>query len=367
MTRKREDSTPPDPAVLLAWYDAHARRLPWRAAPNASGSAAPADPYHVWLSEVMLQQTTVAAVIPYFERFVMRWPRVEDLAAAPLDDVLAAWAGLGYYARARNLYKCAQVVAHDLGGRFPETESELQKLPGIGAYTAAAIAAIAFNEPATVVDGNVERVMARLFSVEEPLPKAKPNLRARAQSLTPNQRPGDYAQAVMDLGATICTPKSPKCLACPWRPACLGHRSGVAPDLPRRAVKAAKPLRRGITFWLEAPHPETGAAAVLLRQRATRGLLGGMVEVPSTGWSDDDHALRLNGADLDAAMTWQAAGEPVRHTFTHFHLELDVRTGRLAEAVPVDGGVWCPLDELEDRALPSVMRKVAKRALMERG
>lgn len=360
--REREDSVSPDSAVLLDWYDAYARRLPWRVPP---GAPAP-DPYHVWLSEIMLQQTTVAAVIPYFERFLARWPTVHDLASAPLDDVLTQWAGLGYYARARNLHKCARAVSQDHGGLFPGTESGLRELPGIGAYTAAAITAIAFDQPATVVDGNVERVMARVFAVEEPLPGAKSKLKRHAESLTPDYRPGDYAQAVMDLGATVCTPKSPKCLACPWRKVCKGHAQGVAPELPRRAPKPEKPLRRGVAYWLEAPHPETGAAAVLLRQRSARGLLGGMAEFPSCGWSDDDHALAIDGAGLGEAADWQPLGEPVRHTFTHFHLELEVRAALLDAATPVDGGAWCVLDDLDGRALPSVMRKVAKRALKER-
>ncbi|RMF12271.1 MAG: A/G-specific adenine glycosylase [Alphaproteobacteria bacterium] len=352
-----------DPDDLLDWYDRHARRLPWRAPP---GSPAP-DPYAVWLSEVMLQQTTVAAVIPYFEQFIARWPTVHDLAAAPLDDVLAAWAGLGYYARARNLHKCAQLVANEMGGRFPDTEEALKALPGIGAYTAAAIAAIAFDRPATVVDVNVERVIARLFAVQEPLPDAKPGLRERAATLTPSRRPGDYAQAVMDLGATICTPKAPKCPACPWRSACLGHRRNVAASLPRRAARVDKPVRRGIAYWLEAPDPQTGAPSVLLRRRTSRGLLGGMTEFPSKGWSDDDHGLVLEGRDLDEVVAWSRLGEPVRHTFTHFHLELEVRAGRLKAPVPVSGATWFAIDDLKTQALPSVMRKVARRALGARG
>jgi A/G-specific adenine glycosylase len=346
----------PEVSDLLDWYDAHARRLPWRAPPGLSA----ADPYHVWLSEIMLQQTTVAAVIPYFERFLTRWPTVQDLARAPLDDVLAEWAGLGYYARARNLYKCSRKVSEDLGGVFPDTEDALRDLPGIGAYTAAAIAAIAFGRRAVVVDGNVERVMARLFAVKDPLPGAKAELRELADVLTPDERPGDYAQAVMDLGATICTPKSPKCLACPWASPCRARAEGIAPELPRRTPKAAKPIRQGVVYWLEASGP--GGTSVLLRRRSERGLLGGMAEVPSEGWSDDNHAVAVDGTTISEAADWSHQGEPVRHTFTHFHLELTVKTARLDEPMPVEGGYWCPLDDLEAEALPSVMRKVVRRA-----
>ena len=240
------DRRPQDVApLLLAWYDRHARVLPWRAPPGAT-----AEPYVVWLSEIMLQQTTVAAVGPYFERFLARWPDVRSLAAAPLDDVLTAWAGLGYYARARNLHACARQVAESLGGRFPDNESDLRALPGIGAYTAAAIAAIAFDRKATVVDGNVERVVARLFALETPLPKAKKPLHALAESLTPDRRPGDYAQAMMDLGATLCLPRRPKCPLCPLQETCLARRAGLAEALPRRSPKPERPTRRGIAFWL---------------------------------------------------------------------------------------------------------------------
>ncbi|MEX1148338.1 MAG: A/G-specific adenine glycosylase [Sphingomonadales bacterium] len=357
----------PDPRDLLNWYDDHARRLPWRTPPKTGADSGRADPYRVWLSEVMLQQTTVAVVIPYFERFLDRWPTVDDLARAPLDAVLSEWAGLGYYARARNLHKCAGVVSRDLGGHFPDTEDGLRALPGVGTYTAAAIAAIAFDRPATVVDGNVERVMARLFAVTDPLPAAKPALKAHAGGLTPDVRPGDYAQAVMDLGATICTPRAPKCLvsvlACPWAKACAGRKSGIAPELPRRTPKAARPVRRGVAFWLQAPHPETGAPAVLLRRRDGRGLLGSMMEVPSRGWSDDDHGVLAGGAPLEQGVEWKTLDARVGHTFTHFHLELEVRVAIRDAAPDQSGGDWHPIDDLSGQALPSVMVKVARLVL----
>lgn len=353
---KSADIMKPESGRLLSWYDAHARRLPWRAPPGAPA----ADPYHVWLSEIMLQQTTVAAVIPYFERFLARWPTVHDLARAPLDDVLAEWAGLGYYARARNLHKCAIMVSTDLYGAFPDNEEALRDLPGIGAYTAAAIAAIAFGRRSVVVDGNVERVMARLFAVQDPLPGAKAELRDLADAMTPDARPGDYAQAVMDLGATICRPKLPECPACPLAENCRARALDIARDLPRRAAKKEKPVRRGMVYWLEA-HGKDGAA-VLLRRRAGRGLLGGMTEVPSEGWSDDDHDVTLNGAMLGGFADWSRLVDPVRHTFTHFHLELDVHVARIDEAIAVKGGFWCPVRDLDAQALPSVMRKVLRRA-----
>jgi len=305
----------------------------------------------------MLQQTTVTAVIPYFEQFVARWPTVEALAAADLDDVLAAWAGLGYYARARNLHKCAQAVVEQHGGRFPDTEQALRDLPGLGVYTAAAVAAIAFDRPAVVVDGNVERVMARFFAVETLLPAAKPELRALAADLSPGQRPGDYAQAAMDLGATICTPTSPKCLLCPWSDRCVAHARGVAETLPRRAQKKAKPTRRGVAFWIERDD-----GAVLLRRRPPRGLLGGMVEVPSTDWSDvmPDPVVARGQAPI-AADGWTPLPGIVRHTFTHFHLELLVLRAQAGEVA--EDALWCLPEDLGGRGLPSLMRKVAAHAL----
>ena len=326
----------PSAAALLAWYDRHRRILPWRADPGQAR-----DPYRIWLSEVMLQQTTVAAVKDYFHRFTARWPAVAALAAAPDADVMGEWAGLGYYARARNLLKCARAVMADHGGRFPDSREGLLTLPGIGPYTASAIAAIAFDEPATVVDGNVERVMARMFRVGTPLPAAKPELTALAASLTPQHRPGDYAQAVMDLGATLCTPRSPACGICPWVSACLARADGVQADLPRKSPKPDKPVRHG-TLWLG--HRD---GAVLLERRPERGLLGGMLGFPGDGWDGP-------GGEAPAAGDWEDIGE-VRHTFTHFHLILRVLTARI-DGPPLRGDL-IPRHEFRPADLPTVMRK----------
>src|SRR5579872_129232 len=302
----------PDPALLLAWYDRHRRDLPWRAAPGER-----ADPYRVWLSEIMLQQTTVPAVGPYFARFVARWPDVSALAAAPLDDILHQWQGLGYYARARNLHACAGAVVARHGGRFPDDIAALRALPGIGDYTANAIAAIAFDRRAAAVDGNVERVMARLYAIETPLPAAKPELRAAAQALVPPSRAGDYAQAVMDLGATICVPQKPRCILCPWRGACRAHRAGIAERLPARLAPAAKPVRYGVAFWVVR-----AGGAVPLRRRPEKGLLGGMMEVPSTEWRRTAWRAAEAAVHAPCRARWTRVPDVVRHTFTHFHLEL---------------------------------------------
>ncbi len=338
---------------LLSWYDRHRRDLPWRARPGEE-----ADPYRVWLSEIMLQQTTVPAATPYFHAFTERWPTVAALAAAPLEEVLVAWAGLGYYARARNLHRCAQVVAATPGGLFPDSEERLLELPGVGAYTAAAIAAIAFGRRATVVDGNVERVVARLFAVEEPLPGAKPRLRALAATLTPDARPGDHAQAMMDLGATVCIPRKPRCMLCPLADRCEARARGLQEELPRKAAKAEKPTRRGVAYWLLNPQ-----GAVLLRRRAEEGLLGGMTEVPSTGWTAaaPDAAAVAGAAPLDAP--WRRLPGMVRHTFSHFHLELGVVAAQAGDGWRAAEGLWVPLDRLGGQALPSVMRKVVRHAL----
>jgi A/G-specific adenine glycosylase len=352
MSRTRQDDCVA--AALLAWYDRHARRLPWRAPPGGP----PADPYRVWLSEIMLQQTTVVTVGPYFVDFTTRWPTVAALAEAALDDVLTAWAGLGYYARARNLHRCAQVVAGELGGVFPDTEEELRKLPGIGRYTAAAIAAIAFGRRAVVVDGNVERVVARLFEVETPLPAAKAELTRLTDGLTPDQRAGDFAQAMMDLGATVCLPRGPKCLLCPLEASCQARAAGVAETLPRRQAKAAKPTRRAVAFFLTGPQGE-----ILLRRRPDKGLLGGMMEVPSTSWraAPWEDAEAQDSAPL--AAEWRALPGVVRHTFTHFHFEITVWAARSA-GTPTEMGRWVALDALADQALPTVMRKVIEHGLV---
>jgi len=346
------DSAEPASEALLDWYDRHRRRLPWRALPGEAP-----DPYRVWLSEIMLQQTTVATVGPYFQRFTERWPAVEALAAADLDDVLHAWQGLGYYARARNLHRCAQVVATEYDGAFPDTEAGLRELPGIGRYTAAAMAAIAYGRRAVVVDGNVERVIARLFQVEAPLPDSKPMLYELADSLTPSERAGDHAQAMMDLGATICVPQKPKCMLCPWVDACTGK--GVAESLPRKRPKPEKPTRRGVAFWLVRDD-----GAVLLRRRPEKGLLGGMMEVPSSAW--DEHPLPnidavLTEAPLEIADPSTLPGQ-VRHGFTHFHLELAVAVARSSAAAP-PGCVWCLPDAFGDYALPTVMKKIVRHAM----
>lgn len=341
-------------ADLLAWYDDNRRKLPWRAPPGRR-----ADPYRVWLSEIMLQQTTVTTVQPYFAAFLGRWPTIEALASAELDDVLHAWQGLGYYARARNLHKCARLIAAERRGRFPDDEAALRELPGIGPYTAAAIAAIAFGRRAVPVDGNVERVVARLFAVDEPLPAAKAKLRRLAESLAPARRPGDFAQAMMDLGQSICLPRRPHCARCPIARHCRANAGGLAESLPARTRKAAKPLRRGTAFWLVADD-----GAVLLRRRADQGLLGGMMEVPSTPWLETP----LDGDDIGRHLPVRARGLRrlpglVRHGFTHFDLELTVMTGRVVSKRAPAGGVWCPPGGLAGFALPTLMKKVCRHAL----
>ena len=339
------------PQRLLHWYDGHRRSLPWRAPPGGR-----ADPYRVWLSEIMLQQTTVATVAGYFAAFTERWPDLAALAAASLDEVLHAWQGLGYYARARNLHACARAVMARHGGRFPEEETDLRALPGIGDYTAAAVAAIAFGRRATPVDGNVERVIARLFAYAEPLPEAKPALRRLAATLTPAARAGDYAQAVMDLGATLCTPKKPKCILCPWREPCRGRAQGIAETLPARRAKAPKPLRRGVAFWAVRAD-----GAVLLRKRPEKGLLGGMMEVPSTLWREAEWTeMEARGA-APVKARWRLLPGVVRHTFTHFHLELRVLAGTVREGFS-SGGQWVHLDDLPRQALPTLMKKVVAHA-----
>lgn len=351
-------------AELLAWYDRHARELPWRVSPAARRAGVRPDPYRVWLSEVMLQQTTVAAATPHFLRFLSRWPNVHSLAAAQREEVLGAWAGLGYYARARNLHACARAVSADLGGRFPETEDRLRALPGIGAYTAAAVAAIAFDQPAVVVDGNVERVMARLFAETQTLPGVKRTLRARAAELTPRERPGDHAQAVMDLGATVCMPTGPACLGCPWRGACRANALGIAETLPNRAPKQPKPLRHGIA-WVAID----SAGRVLTERRVENGLLGGMLSVPASEWIEagpsrkqadearveSTRPARKATANPPLPGDWLPAGE-VRHTFTHFHLRLEVRL-----LLSGTGPGFMPLDEAIG-AMPTVFAKAVRLA-----
>lgn len=333
-------------AALLAWYDANARDLPWRAAP---GSVTRADPYRVWLSEVMLQQTTVPHATPYFLSFTRRWLTVSDLAAEADGEVMAAWAGLGYYARARNLLACARAVAADHGGVFPDTEEGLRALPGVGAYTAAALAAIAFDRPANVVDGNVERVMARLFAVEAPMPDSKPALRALAGDLVTDERPGDWAQALMDLGATVCRPKAPLCDRCPVSRLCEAFARGDPETFPRRTKKADRPRRFGVAYLL------TRGDQVALVRRPPKGLLGGMLGLATSDWRDrpwaDDEAVEA----APVAAQWRDAGE-IEHVFTHFALTL-----RVFRAEGTMDAEWTSQDGLG--ALPSVFLKAAHKGL----
>jgi A/G-specific adenine glycosylase len=355
----------PRPADLLAWYDRNRRTLPWRVAPGER-----ADPYRVWLSEIMLQQTTVKAVAPYFARFTERWRNVQELAAAPLEDVLKLWAGLGYYARARNLHACARTLAERHGGRFPAREADLRALPGIGRYTAAAIAAIAFGARTAAVDGNVERVIARLFAVEDALPAAKPVIRGLTDGLVPAKRAGDFAQALMDLGATICTPRRPACALCPWMACCAGKRRGDAETFPRKARKRERRLRRGAAFVVTR-NGGAGAGAVLVRARPPSGLLGGMTEVPTSEWT---HAFDASCALATAPrftsgkseIAWRRVPGVVTHVFTHFPLELIVYVGEVPAATSAPPRArWVPLAQLGGEALPNLMRKVIAHAIPE--
>ncbi|MEO1637965.1 MAG: A/G-specific adenine glycosylase [Pseudomonadota bacterium] len=332
---------------LLSWYDVHARVMPWRVSPADRRAGVAPDPYAVWLSEVMLQQTTVAAVREYHAKFLGIWPTVADLAAADDADVMAAWAGLGYYARARNLLKCARAVVAEHDGQFPDTYDGLIKLPGIGPYTAAAISAIAFDRPETVVDGNVERVMARLYDIHTPLPAAKPELTKKASALTPKSRPGDYAQAVMDLGATICTPRSPACGICPWRDPCAARVAGTAAELPKKTPKKKTPTRYGIVYVARRAD-----GAWLLETRPETGLLGGMLGWPGSEWSDDPRSNPPVDAD------WQELGEEARHTFTHFHLRLKIMTAQVPYDAQPAVGTFVPASAFRPANLPTAMRKV---------
>ncbi|MEI9849542.1 MAG: A/G-specific adenine glycosylase [Sphingomonas sp.] len=330
--------------ALLGWYDANARDLPWRAPP---GAPAP-DPYRVWLSEVMLQQTQVASARPYFEKFTARWPDFASLAAADDAELMAAWAGLGYYARARNLLACAREVA--ALGRLPDAEEGLRKLPGIGGYTAAAIAAIAFGRRAVVVDANVERVVARLFALADPLPGAKPRIHALTDSVTPDARAGDFAQAMMDLGATICTARAPRCLLCPLRPECAGFATGAPEVFPVKAAKPDRPQRHGTIFWAERE------GHVLLVRRPARGLLGGMRALPTGPWSDAPPGL----AGAPFAAGWRLLDAGVTHGFTHFRLDCALAAATIAEHSGAVAGEWWPVDGIESAGLPTLFAKAAK-------
>ena len=328
-------------ALLLDWYDRNARVLPWRV-PQGQ-----ADPYRVWLSEVMLQQTTTAHAAPYFAKFTERWPTVEALAAAPEAVVMAEWAGLGYYSRARNLVACAREVA--ARGGFPETEDELRQLPGLGAYTAAAVAAIAFGRRAVAIDANVERVVARLFAIDEPLPGARKAIRAAADTLVPDGGAGDFAQALMDLGASICTPRKPKCLLCPVSPLCEARKQGRQEQIPVKAAKKARPTRTGTAFWIERE------GHLWLVTRPKKGLLGGMRALPDDGWT----ARAEGSGEAPLPGAWRAGGV-VRHTFTHFDLELGLAVYAGKQWDALEGGTWWPVDAIEAAGLPTVFAKAAR-------
>ncbi|MGO9132560.1 MAG: A/G-specific adenine glycosylase [Methylovirgula sp.] len=339
----------PTPAsALLDWYDRHRRELPWRATTGQRP-----DPYAVWLSEIMLQQTTVAAVKSYFTAFLTRWPTVTALAEAPIDAVMQQWAGLGYYSRARNLHACAQTVVREHAGHFPHMSAALLGLPGIGPYTAAAIAAIAFNEKIAAVDGNVERVIARLAAIETPLPSAKPLIKDKTTALVPEDRPGDFAQALMDLGATICTPRRPVCGLCPLKPFCQAAREGTQERFPLKAPKPERPQRHGGVFVMRR------GDSVLLRTRPPRGLLGGMAEFPGSDWDAAfDREKALQAAPILA--NYRELPQRVRHVFTHFALQLAIFVAQVPPGTEAPAGCrWVRLDDLGQEALPSLMRKVA--------
>ena len=364
--RRKQQSAALNPADrstrLLDWYDRHRRRLPWRAPPGVAS-----DPYRVWLSEIMLQQTTVKAVGPYFEKFVARWPDVSALAAASLDDVLRMWAGLGYYSRARNLHACAVTIARDHGAIFPNTEEGLRALPGVGPYTAAAIAAIAFDCHTMPVDGNIERVVSRLFAVEEELPQAKPLIRQLATTLLvethasdEKSRAGDSAQALMDLGSSICTPKKPACSLCPLNDDCVARAQSTQETFPRKTPKKNGELRRGAAFVV------IRGEEILVRSRPEKGLLGGMTEVPGSEWlaGQDDKAARLQAPDLKGLTRWRRKAGVVTHVFTHFPLELVVYSAKAESRTRAPKGMrWVAIATLADEALPNVMRKVIAHAL----
>jgi A/G-specific adenine glycosylase len=352
------------PALLLDWYDRHQRRLPWRAAAGERP-----DPYRVWLSEIMLQQTGVKTVGPYFLKFTARWPDVAAMARASLDDVLRMWAGLGYYSRARNLHACAVAVLRDHGGVFPDTEEGLRSLPGIGPYTASAIAAIAFDRRTMPVDGNIERVVSRLYAVEEPLPQAKPRIQELAATLLADtragdekSRAGDSAQALMDLGSSICTPKKPACALCPLNDDCAARARGDQETFPRKAPKKSGALRRGAAFIV------TRGDELLVRSRPEKGLLGGMTEVPGSDWlaEQEDKAALKQAPDLAGVSRWHRKAGVVTHVFTHFPLELVIYTAKVPARTKAPKGMrWVPIATLADEALPNVMRKAIAHGLGE--
>lgn len=338
---------PPSAQTLLKWYDKHRRKMPWRALPGKT-----ANPYHVWLSEIMLQQTTVVTVKPYFEKFIALWPTIEDLARASQDDVLTQWAGLGYYNRARNLHKTAKIIVSDYQSVFPKEIKELKSLPGIGDYTANAIRAIAYDKPATVVDGNVERVIARLFTLTTPLPKVKKAIKGYAESLSPIKRPGDYAQAMMDLGATICTPKNPKCPLCPWRKACFALEENNQEKYPVKPPKKKKPIRYTTAFVFTDRQ-----GRFFLRRREEEGLLAGMMEVPSTQWLKSKKTEENTPPFVKKGITYKTLPGDVRHVFTHFELRVQV-VYLPKKDLAIQDGVWVAKDNLNNQALPTLMKKI---------
>jgi A/G-specific adenine glycosylase len=343
------------PALLLDWYDRHRRRLPWR----ASAGERP-DPYRVWLSEIMLQQTGVKTVGPYFEKFLARWPDVAALGNASLEDVLRMWAGLGYYSRARNLHACAVAVLREHDGVFPDTEEGLRALPGIGPYTASAIAAIAFDRRTMPVDGNIERVVSRLYAVEEELPLAKPKIQELAATLLADIRAGDSAQALMDMGSSICTPKKPACVLCPLNDDCAARARGDQETFPRKAPKKSGTLRRGAAFVV------TRGDEILVRSRPEKGLLGGMTEVPGSDWlaGQEDKAALKQAPDLAGVARWHRKAGVVTHVFTHFPLELVVYTANVPTRTRAPKGMrWVPIATLAEEALPNVMRKAIAHGL----
>lgn len=337
-------------SMLLDWYDRNARSMPWRVSPAARAKGVLPNPYHVWLSEVMLQQTQVATVNAYFAKFVRNWPQLSDLAAADTEDVMKAWAGLGYYSRARNLKQCAEAIIADHGGEFPRSSTDLKRLPGIGAYTSAAIAAIAFDEPVAVVDGNVERVVTRLLALDMPLRQAKPAIATAMRTMVPVERPGDFAQAMMDLGAILCTPRRPNCAVCPLAEPCLARKTGRQQDFPVKTAKREMPVRHGAAYVAIRDD-----GAVYLQKRPDKGLLGGMSEIPTTGWT-----ARLDGETgpehAPFAGNWEKVGS-IRHTFTHFHLRLEVWKADGVRPDRASRGWWSPPGALSTEALPTVLKK----------
>lgn len=335
---------------ILSWYDKHQRSLPWRAISNGKKTQKP-NPYYVWLSEIMLQQTTVVTVGPYFQKFIDRWPTVHDLAAADREDVMHEWAGLGYYARARNLHKCAITVSQELNGKFPDSQAELEKLSGIGGYTSAAVRTIAFNKSANVVDGNIERVMARLHAITQPMPDSKVKLKSLAADLSEGRedRPGDYAQALMDLGATICTPKSPKCMLCPVVDMCAAKELGIQADLPAKKAKKAKPQKQGHVYWITNDND-----AVLFVRRDEKEMLGGMLGLPTSEW--------LKGKAPKALKGFKPFNQHIAHSFTHFDLQLHIQTGnhKNISDLPENNPIWVKQSKLKELGLPTLFSKVVK-------